>query len=153
MLEAAIYFQQREDTIDKAVLLYHRAGNLAKAIELVFTHRRFGALENLVEELDRDTDVNVLSRCADLFSENNCHAKAVHLFLLSKDYVKALKMIVDYNVELTLTMIPRYRSLTRQNHGGRRPTLLRSDPIPRSGAALSACWFKTGCDEVPGTFG
>ena len=36
MLEAAIYFQQREDTIDKAVLLYHRAGNLAKAIELVF---------------------------------------------------------------------------------------------------------------------
>ena len=57
MLEAAIYFQQREDTIDKAVLLYHRAGNLAKAIELVFTHRRFGALENLVEELDRDTDV------------------------------------------------------------------------------------------------
>ena len=27
----------REDTIDKAVLLYHRAGNLAKAIELVFS--------------------------------------------------------------------------------------------------------------------
>ena len=39
LLEAAIYFQQREDTIDKAVLLYHRAGNLAKAIELVFKVR------------------------------------------------------------------------------------------------------------------
>ena len=36
MLEAAIYFEEREDTVDKAVLLYHRAGNLPKAIELVF---------------------------------------------------------------------------------------------------------------------
>ena len=36
MLEAAQYFQAREETIDKSVLLYHRAGNLAKAIELVF---------------------------------------------------------------------------------------------------------------------
>ena len=34
MLEAAIYFQQREDTIDKAVLLFHSAGNLTKAIEV-----------------------------------------------------------------------------------------------------------------------
>ena len=74
-------------------------------MKLVFTHRRFGALENLVEELDRDTDVNVLSRCADFFLENNRHAKAAHLFLLSKDYVKALKMIVDFDVELTSGMI------------------------------------------------
>jgi hypothetical protein len=36
MLEAAKYFEDREDTVDKAVLLYHRAGNLPKAIELVF---------------------------------------------------------------------------------------------------------------------
>ena len=36
MLEAAVYFEQREDTVDKAVLLFHRAGNLPKAIELVF---------------------------------------------------------------------------------------------------------------------
>ena len=85
MLEAAQYFQAREDTIDKSVLLYHRAGNLAKAIELVFNYRRFGALENLVEELDKDTDVNVLTRCADFFLENNRHAKAAYLFLLSKE--------------------------------------------------------------------
>ena len=85
MLEAAQYFQAREDTIDKSVLLYHRAGNLAKAIELVFSYRRFGALENLVEELDKDTDVNVLTRCADFFLENNRHAKAAYLFLLSKE--------------------------------------------------------------------
>ena len=49
--------------------------------------------------------MNVLSRCADFFMENNRHAKAAHLFLLSKDYVKALKMIVDYDVELTSGMI------------------------------------------------
>ena len=59
----------------------------------------------MVEELDRDTDVNVLSRCADFFLENNRHAKAAHLFLLSKDYVKALKLVVDYDVELTSGMI------------------------------------------------
>jgi len=50
-----------------------------------FQFRRFGALENLVEELDKDTDVNVLNRCADFFLENNRHAKAAHLLLLSKE--------------------------------------------------------------------
>ena len=102
MLEAAQYFQAREDTIDKSVLLYHRAGNLAKAIELVFNYRRFGALENLVEELDKDTDVNVLTRCADFFLENNRHAKAAYLFLLSKEvhitpsYVWCMQSRIQY---------------------------------------------------------
>lgn len=59
----------------------------------------------MVEELDKDTDVTVLARCADFFLENNRHAKAAHLFLLSKDYVKALKLIIDYDVELTSGMI------------------------------------------------
>ena len=102
MLEAAQYFQAREDTIDKSVLLYHRAGNLAKAIELVFNYRRFGALENLVEELDKDTDVNVLTRCADFFLENNRHAKAAYLFLLSKEVNIFSKYIFVFSTGSTI---------------------------------------------------
>ena len=52
MLLAADHFQKSEATLDKSVLLYHRAGNLAKAIDLVFQQKRFGVLEQLVDELD-----------------------------------------------------------------------------------------------------
>ena len=155
MLEAAQYFQAREDTIDKSVLLYHRAGNLAKAIELVFNYRRFGALENLVEELDKDTDVNVLTRCADFFLENNRHAKAAYLFLLSKEvyyipYIISTQiLVIDINFYLVCESIKinnrlrcwnnkwngstihiaKRSSKSNKNYGSCCSTLLRSNPI------------------------
>ena len=51
MLEAAIYFEAREDTIDKSVLLYQRAGNLPKAIELAFKVRNSNGLLTIVSDL------------------------------------------------------------------------------------------------------
>ena len=84
--------------------MYHRANNLPKAIELVFKYRKFGALDQLVEELDQNTDQNVLSRCGEFFLENYRHAQAASIFLLAQKYEEAIKLIVDYDLEVTPKM-------------------------------------------------
>jgi intraflagellar transport protein 140 len=105
MLLAADHFQKNESTLDKAVLLYHRAGNLAKAIDLVFQQQRFGVLEQLVDELDHSAPPEVLSRCAKFFLEHGRSAKAAHLFILSKSYPRAMQIIIEEDVDMSPRMV------------------------------------------------
>lgn len=100
MIEAARYYEQKPGAQDKAVMLYHKAGNFSKALDLSFRARQFGALQLISGELDERADPELLKRCGDFFMENGQYDKAVDLLAIGKKYWEALKICMDQTVEI-----------------------------------------------------
>ena len=62
MLDTAEYFEQRGE-LDKAVLLYQRAGKERRAVELCFSARLFETLASIASKLTATSDPALLARC------------------------------------------------------------------------------------------
>ncbi|XP_050392806.2 intraflagellar transport protein 140 homolog [Patella vulgata] len=101
MMEAARYYEQKPGSQDKAVMLYHKAGNFSKATDLAFKNKEFGALQHISGDLDERADPELLRRCGDFFLENGQYDKAVDLLALAKKYWDALKICMEKHVEMT----------------------------------------------------
>ncbi|ESO81986.1 hypothetical protein LOTGIDRAFT_223604 [Lottia gigantea] len=101
MMEAARYFEQKPNSQDKAVMLYHKAGNFSRATDLAFRNKEFGALQHISGDLDERADPELLQRCGDFFLENGQYDKAVDLLALGKKYWDALKICMEKHVEMT----------------------------------------------------
>ncbi|CAG0897138.1 unnamed protein product [Darwinula stevensoni] len=101
-LEAARYFESAErPSWDKAVLLYHKAGLLSKAVELAFRSQQYSTLQMIALDLDSKADPALLQRVADYFLENNQFDKAVDLLAIAKKYFEALDLCVEHNIPIT----------------------------------------------------
>ncbi|CAG0887245.1 unnamed protein product, partial [Cyprideis torosa] len=101
-LEAARFCEQQERApIDKAILLYHKAGLLSKAIELAFRHRKFHSLQTVALDLTAHDDPQLIQTVADYFIENDQFDKAVDLLAIGKRYVEALDLCVNKNIQIT----------------------------------------------------
>ena len=63
--------------------LYHKAGNLKRAMELCFSAQLFEPLATLTEAIGNESnaDPELLAKCAKYFLDHNQHAKAVDLFI------------------------------------------------------------------------
>ncbi|XP_052768007.1 intraflagellar transport protein 140 homolog [Mya arenaria] len=101
MMEAARYYENVQGHQDKAVMLYHKAGNFSRALDLSFRTKQFGALQMISGDLDERADPELLKRCADFFLENGQYDKAVDLLGIGKKYWEALKICMDQHVEIT----------------------------------------------------
>ncbi|XP_021344536.1 intraflagellar transport protein 140 homolog, partial [Mizuhopecten yessoensis] len=101
MMEAARYYEQKQGSEDKAVMLYHKAGNFSKALDLSFRSKQFGALQMISGDLDERADPELLQRCGDFFMDNGQYDKAVDLLAIGKKYWEALKICMDQHVEIT----------------------------------------------------
>lgn len=101
MMEAARFYEQRPDTLDRAVMLYHKAGNFSKALDLAFSAKQFGALQMISSDLDERADPELLQRCASFFIDNGQYDKAVDLLAIGKKYWEAVKICMDQHVEIT----------------------------------------------------
>ncbi|GFO12432.1 intraflagellar transport protein 140 homolog, partial [Plakobranchus ocellatus] len=101
MMEAARYYETKQGFQDKAVMLYHKAGNYSKALDLAFTTKQFGALQLISSDLDERADPELLQRCADFFLENGQYDKAVDLLAIGKKFWDAVKICMDQTVEIT----------------------------------------------------
>ncbi|XP_060569057.1 intraflagellar transport protein 140 homolog [Ruditapes philippinarum] len=101
MMEAARYYEDKPGQQDKAVMLYHKAGNFSRALDLSFRAKQFGALQMISGDLDERADPELLQRCADFFLENGQFDKAVDLLGIGKKYWEALKICMDQHVEVT----------------------------------------------------
>lgn len=82
MLKSAAYFE-RVRNLDKATILYHRGGNVRRAMDLCFKNHNFEYLKNLAEDLGEEEDPETLSKAAQYFMQNGLHDRAVHLFISS----------------------------------------------------------------------
>ncbi|XP_052833890.1 intraflagellar transport protein 140 homolog [Octopus bimaculoides] len=101
MVEAARYFEHKLGMEGNAVMLYHKAGRLSKALELSFSSKQFGALQAMTLELDDRADPEVLERCADFFMENAQYDKAVELLAMAKKYWEAIQLLMEKSITVT----------------------------------------------------
>ncbi|XP_038276119.1 intraflagellar transport protein 140 homolog isoform X2 [Dermochelys coriacea] len=104
MIEAACYYEEKGEQMDRAVMLYHKAGHFSKALELAFATQQFGALQLIAEDLDEKSDPALLARCSDFFIEHTQHEKAVELLLAAKKYHEALQLCLNQNLTITEEM-------------------------------------------------
>ncbi|XP_074867277.1 intraflagellar transport protein 140 homolog isoform X3 [Carettochelys insculpta] len=104
MIEAACYYEEKGEQMDRAVMLYHKAGHFSKALELAFATQQFGALQLIAEDLDENSDPALLARCSDFFMEHAQHEKAVELLLAGKKYHEALQLCLNHNLTITEDM-------------------------------------------------
>ncbi|XP_025043975.2 intraflagellar transport protein 140 homolog isoform X2 [Pelodiscus sinensis] len=104
MIEAACYYEEKGEQMDRAVMLYHKAGHFSKALELAFATQQFGALQLIAEDLDEKSDPALLARCSDFFMEHAQHEKAVELLLAAKKYHEALQHCLNQNLTITEEM-------------------------------------------------
>ncbi|KAJ7984508.1 hypothetical protein DPEC_G00355540 [Dallia pectoralis] len=101
MMEAACYYEEKGSHMDRAVMLYHKAGHFSKALELAFTTEQFAALRLIAEDLDETSDPALLSRCSDFFIKHAHYEKAVELLLAAKKYHEALQLCLDQSLTIT----------------------------------------------------
>ncbi|XP_010281198.1 PREDICTED: intraflagellar transport protein 140 homolog [Phaethon lepturus] len=104
MVEAACYYEEKGEQMDRAVMLYHKAGHFSKALELAFATQQFGALQLIAEDLDEKSDPVLLARCSDFFIEHAQYEKAVDLLLAAKKYHEALQLCLKQNLTITEEM-------------------------------------------------
>ncbi|XP_043233356.1 intraflagellar transport protein 140 homolog [Amphibalanus amphitrite] len=101
-LDAARYFESLgKGGIERAIMLYHKAGLLTKATDLAFKHQQFNALQMIALDLTSECDPALLSKCAAFFIDNGQFDKAVDMFAISKKYVEALDLCVQHNIPIT----------------------------------------------------
>ncbi|XP_030877771.1 intraflagellar transport protein 140 homolog [Leptonychotes weddellii] len=104
MTEAALYYEDKGEHMDRAVMLYHKAGHFSKALELAFATQQFVALQLIAEDLDERSDPALLARCSDFFTEHSQYEKAVELLLAAKKYHEALQLCLEQNMTITEEM-------------------------------------------------
>ncbi|NXK49040.1 IF140 protein, partial [Chauna torquata] len=107
MIEAACYYEEKGEQMDRAVMLYHKAGHFSKALELAFATQQFGALQLIAEDLDEKSDPALLARCSDFFIEHAQYEKAMELLLTAKKYHEALQLCLKQNLTITEEMAER----------------------------------------------
>uniref|UniRef100_H2ZSL2 Intraflagellar transport 140 n=1 Tax=Latimeria chalumnae TaxID=7897 RepID=H2ZSL2_LATCH len=104
MMDAARYYEEKGEQMDRAVMLYHKSGYFSKALELAFATQQFGALQLIAEELDEKSDPALLARCSDFFIEHGQYVKAVELLVAAKKYYEALQLCLEQNLTITEEM-------------------------------------------------
>ncbi|KER22932.1 hypothetical protein T265_09065 [Opisthorchis viverrini] len=105
MVEAAKHLESKQAFASKAVLLYHKAGYVSKAVELAFQTHQFAALQSVAGSLDDRIDPVLLRRCAEFFVQNNQFDRAVDVLASGKQYWDALKLCAEYNVPVTEELV------------------------------------------------
>ncbi|KAI4456192.1 hypothetical protein MML48_8g00010237 [Holotrichia oblita] len=103
-LECARHLEQSEE-LEKAVILYHRAGMLHKALDLAFNTHQFETLQQIATELDSDSDPALVAKCAEYFVTNSQFDKAVDLLAIGKKYKEAIDVCLTYNVQLNEDLV------------------------------------------------
>ncbi|KAF5403521.1 Intraflagellar transport protein, partial [Paragonimus heterotremus] len=84
MLEAATHLESVPAYANKAVLLFHKAGHIGRAVELAFQTRQYAALQTVASSLDDKIDPTLLRRCAEFFTQNNQFDRAVDVLAAGK---------------------------------------------------------------------
>lgn len=101
MLDVARYYENHPNMQDKAVMLYHKGGDVNKALDLCFSTQQFAALQVIAEDLDENTDPEMLDKCSKFFLEHEQFDKAVELLVVGKKFSEALDLCMRHNVTIT----------------------------------------------------
>lgn len=133
LVSAARYYENLNGYTHKAVMLYHKAGMIGRALDLAFRTEQFTALDLITKDLDENTDPKILKRAAEFFENNQNYEKAVNFLCLAKEFNAAVHLCKARNVRVT----DKFAELLTPGKGNR-------------GKAISEAvyWFQTKC-RVP----
>ncbi|XP_076161592.1 intraflagellar transport protein rempA isoform X2 [Ptiloglossa arizonensis] len=99
-IDVAKYYEEN-DQPDKAVLLYHKAGLLHKALDIAFKTKQYSALQLIIMDVNADSDPALIEKCAEYFVQNDQIEKAVDLLATGRKYLEALELIQQHNILLS----------------------------------------------------
>jgi len=104
MIDSARHFEEQGDHA-KAVALYAKAGETARALELCFEAQLFDALSDMVESIDENTvSAETMAKCGQFFVEHQQYDKAVHLYVKAKELDQAIDLCFNHNILITEEM-------------------------------------------------
>uniref|UniRef100_A0AC35F1W5 Uncharacterized protein n=1 Tax=Panagrolaimus sp. PS1159 TaxID=55785 RepID=A0AC35F1W5_9BILA len=98
LVEAAKFYEERDGHTDKAVMLYHKAGMIGRALDLAFRTEQHSALDLIVQELNEKSDPRILERAAQFFAANQQDRKAIQLLAYAGKYSEAINLCRERNV-------------------------------------------------------
>lgn len=99
-IDVARYYEENYQS-DRAILLYHRAGLLRKALDLAFKNQQYNALQLIAMDVNADSDPSLIEKCAEYFIQNEQIEKAIDLLAMGKKYMEALQLIQNHNIALS----------------------------------------------------
>jgi intraflagellar transport protein 140 len=123
MLDCASHFEEKNE-YEKAILLYHKGGDLGKALDLCFrgaealnvtikgrskpdTSKSQGIFEMMNEiaaDLGANTSPQTLARCAEFLMQHRQYERAIDLYIMAKRYTQAIEMCSSNNIQITEEM-------------------------------------------------
>ena len=66
---------------------FSQGGDITKALDLCFSTQQFAALQVIAEDLDENTDPQMLDKCSKFFLEHEQYDKAVELLVVGKKVI------------------------------------------------------------------
>ncbi|KAK6625633.1 hypothetical protein RUM43_005932 [Polyplax serrata] len=104
--DAARFLQEQGET-EKAILLYHKAGMIEKALDLAFSSGNTGVLTRMSSDLSADTDPFLLQRVSDFFISNYQYDRAVDVLATAGKFSEAINLCSEHSVPLTDELVNR----------------------------------------------
>jgi len=114
MIECATHFENKNE-FDKAVQLYHKGGDLPRALELCFRvgedrsnpHATvvYDMMNMIAQDLGVDSSPQTLARCAEFLVQNKQFVKAIELYVMAKRYNSAVEMCLLQKVTINDDMV------------------------------------------------
>jgi intraflagellar transport protein 140 len=136
MLDCGAYFESKGD-IDNAVQLYHKGGDLPRALDLCFkagAGRPGGGgasaavldmLNVIAKDLGADSSPQTLARCAEFLMQSNEYGRAVDLYIMAKRYRQAVDMCAGMKVPLTEEMAEKLTPPAEEMDANERKDILK----------------------------
>lgn len=78
--------------------MYHKAGNISKALTISFASKNYTLLNELISDLEPATPVKLIQKCVSYFLTNERYENCVLLYLKTGRIKDALKVAVEHNV-------------------------------------------------------
>lgn len=102
--KAAMKLESKGD-LANAVLLYNRAGRASRALTLCLDNNLLDTLEEISGTIHLGCDPNVLTRCAEFFSQESKWEKAAFFYAIAENFEKTLSILESHNAHLPRSLL------------------------------------------------
>ncbi|GMR36268.1 hypothetical protein PMAYCL1PPCAC_06463, partial [Pristionchus mayeri] len=101
MANGAAFYEDIPGHAQTAVMLYHKAGMIGRALDVAFRTEQYNAMDMVTMELTPQSDKTTLERAAEFFLKNNNYEKAAELLAMAQKLPEAIRFCDERNVRMT----------------------------------------------------
>ncbi|GMT14641.1 hypothetical protein PFISCL1PPCAC_5938, partial [Pristionchus fissidentatus] len=101
MANGAAFYEDIPGHAQTAVMLYHKAGMIGRALDVAFRTEQYTAMDLVTMELTAQSDKTTLERAAEFFLKNHNFDKAAELLAMAQKLPEAIRLCEERNVRMT----------------------------------------------------